>query len=250
MKKNDKTHVLIKAAVFCIGFFIVGFFVGQAMGKLMKGVSFADLFKVDHTAAGITLTVIQAVITIGGLIVSAVVLMQTSKRAERWDGEDEDEIDAIEDKLNIPVIICMIVFILNIVLFSCASYFLLPGEKYWSFASVVVFLIGMIFTSVINEKAVILEKKLNPEKKGSTFDLKIKKKWMESCDEAEKQQVWQSGYAAFKAGNMACCILWVVTFVLEEVLKLGVLPIICLGTIWLTMNTAYALTAAKLQKRR
>ena len=250
MKKKFKNSVLLKAAGLCLGLFILGFFAGGAAGKLMKGVNFADLFKVDHLVAGITLTVIQTVVTIGGLLAAALILSKTSKRAELWDGEDEDEIDDIEEKLNYPVLLCSTVMILDIMLFSCAVYFLPKESVFWDVLSVAVFLIGMIFCSVINEKTIIVEKKLNPEKKGSSFDLKFVKKWMDSSDEAEKQIVWQAGYNAYKAGNTACMVIWIIVFPLQVLFKTGILPVVSVGIIWLIMNTAYVQSAAKLSRRR
>ena len=41
---------------------------------------------------------------------------------------------------------------------------------------------------LIAKLVVDLEKKLNPEKKGSVFEMQFQKTWLESCDEAQKQQ--------------------------------------------------------------
>ena len=40
---------------------------------------------------------------------------------------------------------------------------------------------------------------MNPEKKGSIFDMHFSKKWADSCDEAEMIMACKAGYKSFKA---------------------------------------------------
>lgn len=46
-----------------------------------------------------------------------------------------------------------------------------------------------------------------PEKKTSVYDLKFQKKWMDSCDEAEKILIGKCAYKAFGKTNLTCVIL-------------------------------------------
>lgn len=249
MKKDKKGSLLIKAVALVLGLFVIGYIVGRIVGRLTKGVEFSELFEVKNVrGVGMFLAVLQAVVVIGGLLAAYISFARTKKRANKWDGEDEEEIDAIENALNFPMITCSMVTILGTILFSCACYFLLTEPRIYDILPTATFIIGMVGSIVLNEQAVTLEKKLNPEKEGSTFDRNFHKKWMDSCDEAQKQVIWQSGFAAYQAGNMACYFLWIFTFILQMLLRFGLMPMLCVGIIWLTLNTSYMLTAARLER--
>ena len=247
MKKKGKMPVLLKAVLLCLALFALGFIVGNVASRLSEGISLKEHFPDDEKTAGITFLILQAVIVLGGMTAAGILFALTKKRADKWDGEDEDEIDAIESSLNIPVIMCSILSILDVILFSSACYFLneqLPGWIVWP---TIVFLVGIIGVSYINERAVMLEKKLNPEKKGSSLDLNFRKKWIASCDEAQKQIIWQSGYAAYVACNISCTVLWIVAFFVQMSLRCGIMPVLGVGIIWLINNLTYTLTCAKLE---
>ena len=249
MKKDNKMSVLIKALALVLSLFAIGYVVGRVVGRLTKGMELSELFKVENVrAAGMFFAVIQTVVVIGGLLAAFISFVRTKKRAEKWDGEDEDEIETIENALNFPMIMCSTVTILGTILFSCACYFLLTEPRFYDILPMAVFIIGMVGSIVLNEQVITLEKKLNPEKKGSTFDRNFQKKWMDSCDEAEKLMVWQAGFAAYRAGSMACYFLWIFTFIMQMLLRFGLMPMLCVGIIWLTLNMSYMFTATRLEK--
>lgn len=52
--------------------------------------------------------------------------------------------------------------------------------------AIVTFLIILAEGIIIQQKAVDINKIMYPEKTASVYDLKFQKKWVDSCDEAEK----------------------------------------------------------------
>lgn len=249
MKKDRKGGMLIKVLAMVVGLFIIGYVVGRILGRLTRGMELAELFKTGNSrGVGTFLTAVQSAVVIGGLLTAWLSFVRTKKRAEKWDGEDEEEISAIEGALDLPMIVSSTVTVLGTILFSCVCYFLLTEPSFFDIIPVAVFLIGQAGTILLNEQAVTLEKKLNPEKNGSTLDVNFHKKWMDSCDEAEKLMIWQAGFAAYKAGNMVCSVMWIVIFILQTVLRFGIVPMICVGVFWLTLNTAYVSASVKLER--
>ena len=65
--------------------------------------------------------------------------------------------------------------------------------------SIAAFLGIMAEVVIIQQKSVDCVKIMNPEKTASVYDMKFQKKWLETCDEAEKIIV---GKCAFKAFNI------------------------------------------------
>ena len=50
----------------------------------------------------------------------------------------------------------------------------------------ILFLASVAVLVVLQQKIVDLERRINPEKRGSVYDMKFQKTWMDSCDEAER----------------------------------------------------------------
>ena len=75
------------------------------------------------------------------------------------------------------------------------------------------------------EDIVDLERRINPEKRGSVYDMKFQKTWMDSCDEAERAQIGQACYRAYMVGTKVCIFLWVALLILNFVFDFGLLPI-------------------------
>ena len=68
---------------------------------------------------------------------------------------------------------------------------------------------------------------MNPEKTASVYDTKFQKKWMESCDEAEKIMIGKCAFKAYAATNTVCSILSIVLAICALVFGIGFLPSLC-----------------------
>lgn len=249
MSKNVK--LLLKALAVVLVTFALGYVMGRLLGKGTKGVDLPALLKkVDNEAAGILLGAAHLLLTIVPLICASGQFYCLNKAAAKWDGEDEDFIDDIEEQLNAPMKLVSVTQILNLVLFSCSAYFLMESKKWYMIVLTVVFLAGAVWQMVLTDKLVTLEKKLNPEKQGSAFAPKFHDKWMESCDEAQKQIAWRAGFDAFRKGNNACLIVWMAAVLIQLIFRTGIMPMICVGIIWLTLNITYINTAENLEHRK
>lgn len=161
-----------------------------------------------------------------------------------WDGEDERISDEIDQKLSIVIWLTSAA--------SIVSYFLIAAsysggfdtlEKKGAFAflfiGIAAFMIIMIETILIQQKSVDAVKKMNPEKTASVYDLKFQKKWMDSCDEAEKIMIGRCAYKAYAAVNMVCMILGVVFAVGALAFGTGFLPSFAVCLIWIVNLSVY-----------
>ena len=95
-----------------------------------------------------------------------------------------------------------------------------------------------------------LEKQINPEKRGSVFDVKFQKQWLESCDEAEKLMVYRCGFRAYQVGNKVCMGLWLVALFLQLWADTGLFPVLSICVIWLSMVAAYVLASIRLERHK
>ena len=76
--------------------------------------------------------------------------------------------------------------------------------------AVVAFIAVMVETIIIQQRCVDAVKRMNPEKIASVYDVKFQRKWMDSCDEAEKLMIGKCAYKAYAAANTACAVLAII----------------------------------------
>ena len=170
-----------------------------------------------------------------------------------WDGENEETSDTIDNKLSIVIWITSAALILSYFLIA-ASYSggFSTFENQNSMVSFVVGIVGffaiLIEAVIIQQKCVDAAKKTNPEKTASVYDTKFQKKWMDSCDEAEKIMIGKCAFKAYAATNMVCTILSTVLAICALVFGIGFLPSLAVCLIWIVNQSVYCREALKYSK--
>ena len=209
-------------------------------------------------AAGVAETVRQAldrllaVCAPWGIVASAVILLgagwylyaAAKRRFTAWDGEDEDTMDDVERQLSWALLLTGLMIVLDFFYFAASIIY----ERFLQ--DLILFLASVAVLVVLQQKIVDLERRINPEKRGSVYDMKFQKTWMDSCDEAERAQIGQACYTAYRMGNKVCVFLWVALLILNFVFDFGLLPIAAVLVVWGVMQTAYALECIRLSKRK
>jgi hypothetical protein len=182
---------------------------------------------------------------------SIVLYLRVKAQAKGWDGEDEG-IEQVEKQLNYPLLLCNLMMVVNFFFFS-ASIQTLEFTNYGSTHDILLFplclgtfLLGYVWIFGVTNAVVKLERTLNPEKRGSIFELRFQKTWLESCDEAEKLKSYQAGYQGYRAGNLACLVLWVLATLGQLSANTGLFPVVCISVIWLVMVLRSTWEAMKL----
>ena len=178
---------------------------------------------------------------------------KAKKLLEGWDGENEEISDAIESQVS------FIIWLSNAALII--SYFLIAACYSKGFATFessskttllfigIAAFVGIIpETIILQQKSVDIVKKMNPEKTASVYDMKFQKKWMDSCDEAEKLMIGKCAFKAYRSTNMSCGILAIILACSALVFDIGFLPSFCVCLIWIINHTSYCREAARLAK--
>lgn len=170
-----------------------------------------------------------------------------------WDGENEETSDTIDNKLSIVIWITSAALILSYFLIA-ASYSggFSTFENQNSMVSFVVGIVGffaiLIEAVIIQQKCVDAAKKTNPEKTASVYDTKFQKKWMDSCDEAEKIMIGKCAFKAYSATNTVCSALAIVLAVCALVFEIGFLPSLVVCIIWIVNQSVYCKEALRYSK--
>jgi peptidoglycan biosynthesis protein MviN/MurJ (putative lipid II flippase) len=137
-------------------------------------------------------------------------------------------------------------------LFAVAFYAQTYAEKksYAGFIlALVVYVASIVFISRYQQKVVDFYKIMNPEKQGSVYDVKFQKKWIESCDEAERQAIYRCGFKAYRTASLACVLLWMLFVLMALFLQISLWPVTVTTIFWLILTVSYLWEAHKIGKK-
>lgn len=225
---------------------------GAALGFL---IGFAGSRNLGETTAE-ALNRFLAAITPWGIPVSSLILLTASclkyRAAKRlhasWDGNDELIADTAEQQLNWSLLLTTLQLLLNFFFFSAAVVYWVPG-RLTIIAEIAFFLVSSAVLVIIQQKVVDLTRKLNPEKQGSVYDLRFKKKWVNSCDEAEQKQIGQAAFKAYNVLNITCPILWGVLILLSFILEISLLPSFLVLLVWGIQSITYIVECIHIRQK-
>ena len=114
--------------------------------------------------------------------------------------------------------------------------------------AVAAFVVVMVETMIIQQRCVDAVKRMNPEKIASVYDVKFQRKWMDSCDEAEKIIVGKCAYKAYAAANTACAVLAIIFAVCALIFNTGFLPSFAVCVIWFVLQFIYYMETIRYSK--
>ena len=219
---------------------IAGFFTAMAADL---GTLDAILVRLDQMMRTITPWAIP-VCTAALLIPGFCLYRSAKKRYAAWDQESDEEYQIMEGQLSYALLMSTLAMLFDF--FFLAASFLYDS----SIQSVIFFPISMILLILLQQKVVDQTRSMNPEKRGSVYDVNFQKKWLDSCDELERAQMGQACFHAYKIMNMVCPALWLVLVFLNYVADVGLLPIFVVILLWGVLQVSYTLECIRLSKHR
>lgn len=226
---------------------IVGFYSAKYdVDRLAGSMKSAGAFFGQYVSSWILLAI--AVIT---PIVVIPVYQKTKRLLLAWDGEDESVCDIAEKKLNTVLLINGIALISAFFLISATysgGFAMIEKHLNMYVLAIVTFLVILAEGIITQQKVVDIIKIMYPEKTASVYDLKFQKKWVDSCDEAEKIMIGRCAFEAFKVTNSVCGALSVILSISALMFDIGFLPSFVVCLIWLVNQCAYCRAAAKCSK--
>ncbi len=186
-------------------------------------------------------------------VVSIPLYRRAKKLLGTWDGEDEGVSDAVDGLLSIVIWITGAALILSYFLIAAAysggfAMFDQEEKTVPLFVSMGAFIAIMIEAVLIQQRCVDAAKKTNPEKTASVYDVNFHKKWLDSCDEAEKLVIGKCAFKAYCATNNVCTILAIVLAISALIFGTGFLPSLVVCVIWIVNHTVYCMETLKYGK--
>lgn len=256
-RKSDKkiyiTFIVVMAVLYG-----AGYLVGRLVARGERDGSLETVLGVLKDSLTTVVPPLYFVLAVIFLIVVCILYISCKKMYKTLQGnpEDDDLWDCLEDKLNQPLILSNVMAIMNLFFFGCVLW-MVEFNSYGKsggydtaivISDCVLFFVILVAVMLVPKGIVDIEKKLNPEKEGNVFDFKFNEVWLSSCDEAQKLITYKATYKAFVDTNIACIVLYILTFLGIFMLKTSIWPMLNVCVIMLVNNLSYMLRAAKLER--
>lgn len=116
--------------------------------------------------------------------------------------------------------------------------------------SILLLLIQLVWVMAMQARIVSATKQLFPEKRGNIFDFKFHHDWYESCDEAERQQIAQCSYQAFKVMGLIFPGIMAILSILSIIDLVAPSYSLLVGGLWLVQQFVYNYTSLQMDKKR
>ncbi|MCI8390167.1 MAG: DUF3169 family protein [Roseburia sp.] len=172
-----------------------------------------------------------------------------------WDGEDEATAGEMEDVLSMGMALAVIGQIAGFFFFALGLWAIdmdSPETADFLIRLLAIFAgFGCMAVLIVRlqKRFVNLTKELNPEKRGSVYDVHFQKRWMESCDEMEQMQIWQASYRSYRATQMACMICWIFSVTGMLAWGMGLAAVVMTTVIWLVLSMSYISECMRISRR-
>ena len=90
----------------------------------------------------------------------------------------------------------------------------------------------------------------DPMKKGDPADFSFHRKWLASCDEAEREIAYQASYKTFMLMQIVIMVATLLALLGELYYATGVFAIMLMGGLYVLMNIAYVIYSLRIQKSK
>ena len=176
------------------------------------------------------------------------IIKRMKKIGTRLDGAEDEEHDVLEYQFekagSAGVIGCTGFMILSILILATgysAKYIdiMVKTERLLLLAGMIVFILENIYLGFWQVRYVKLIQKFYPEKKGDPSSLKFQEQWLESCDEAEKETIYQSSYKTYLMMNKLFPILAVIGMLGPLLWDTGIFAVVLVSIPWLASSVTY-----------
>ena len=97
----------------------------------------------------------------------------------------------------------------------------------------------MLFRSMWQIRYIKLIQRIYPEKKGDPTSMKFQEQWLASCDEAEKEEIYEASYKTYLLTGKVLPVCTLVAMLFHMVWNTGVLAIIIPAFLWILSASNY-----------
>lgn len=112
-------------------------------------------------------------------------------------------------------------------------------ENIWILAAFVIFLIGTGYQGYWQVRYVKTVQKAHPDKKGDPSSRRFQEQWLESCDEAEREVIYQGAYKTYRTTMKLLPVLALAAMLSHLLWNTGIMAVLMVCIVWIVMVVVY-----------
>lgn len=189
-----------------------------------------------------------AIFSVLAVVCNEAILIRMGRIGRALPDAEDEECDYLEYALdrigNLGVILCN-VFLIGSLLILSTGYSIeyietaVESEGVRLIAGMCLFILINVYIGTWQMRYVKLIQRIYPEKKGDPASRKFQEQWLKSCDEAERETIYQSSYKTyirlakcfpfFALIAMLCHLMW----------NTGIMAVVMVCALWLVTSVTY-----------
>ena len=181
-------------------------------------------------------------------------LKDTMKHLEEAEDEQYEVLSYEEEKYGAMLMNCNVIsqvcdIIVLTFTFSRSWLEEASGKELAGFlATCALFCINFFLYGYYQMRYVKMVQAAHPEKRGDMNSKNFQKDWMASCDEAEKEVIYQSAYKAYVTINRTIPLILIVVMVANLYFDTGMMAVVVLALVWMLAQFTYTGNCVKMKK--
>lgn len=258
MKRKKKMNTYLKYTLILLASLLVGALAGFLIAAM-------NLQELGNGAEGLlellrgAMLPILILLTLLNVIFGEIILKKNASIGKLLGDAEDEEGDALEYELEqvgaIGLVGNNILTVLSLIILS-TGYSLeymeslsAVGNK-WLLASFVVFILGSSYAGIWQVRLIKETQKIYPERAADPTSGKFQEQWLKSCDEAEREIIYQSSYKAYLAMMKVIPILTFAALLTHLLWNTGVLAVVFLGIAWIFTTLTYSRNCVVLKGKK
>lgn len=113
----------------------------------------------------------------------------------------------------------------------------------------VVFILICFYEGYWQVRFVKLTQKIDPAKKGDPTSTKFQEQWIASCDEAERQMIYQASHKTYIKMQKIIPVLILITMLSHLMWDTGIMAVAIVGIVWVLQTWFYCRTCVATKKK-
>lgn len=112
-------------------------------------------------------------------------------------------------------------------------------------AAMLIYIILMVYGGYWSVRYVKYLQKIFPEKYGDPTSMKFHEQWLESCDEAEREIIYQASYKSYMTASKFSAILLIISMLCHLIWNTGIMAVLMVCLMQLVLTFSYCRACVK-----
>lgn len=251
--KKKKMNIYLKFSIKMLGFALIGGIFGFCSAYF--GIdSWGNMIKRVSNIVREYLLGIQVIFLFASVLIGEPILHRFHALGKELEEAEDEESDLLEYKIEWYGAVGLITNIVGMVLaMLCLSTgysmdyieVLSARENNLFLVILLLFILNCIYTGFWQVRYVKSIQKIYPKQNADITSMKFQEQWLENCDEAEREMIYQASYKSYLWIQKMVSVLMAIAMCCHLLWDTGIMAVFMLGIIWITLTVTYCTACVK-----